>query len=60
MKLIHHDRGYAINSWKHMDQCIPSTVATDSLVLKHQGISIHSADYRLIILDQFHTEILRL
>ena len=24
--------------------CIPSTVATDALVLKHQAISIHSVD----------------
>ena len=24
--------------------CLLSTVATDALVLKHQGISIHSAD----------------
>ena len=28
-----------------MHGCIISTVATDALVPKHQGISIHSADY---------------
>ena len=27
-----------------MHECILSTVATDDLVLKHQTISIHSAD----------------
>ena len=34
-----------------------TTVATDALVLKHQAISIHSADYIFIVLDQFHTKI---
>ena len=37
-----------------------STVGTDALVLKHQGISIHSADLIYIVLDKFHTEILHL
>ena len=28
------------------------SVATDALVLKHQGISIHRADYVFIVLDK--------
>ena len=36
-----------------MHGCIISTVATDALVLKHQSISIHSADQISIALDQF-------
>ena len=35
-----------------------STVATAALVLKHQTISIHSADEMFIVSDQFHTKIL--
>ena len=31
--------------------CVISTVATDALVLKHQFISTHSADYMFIKLD---------
>ena len=40
--------------------CIFSTVATDALVLKHQVISVHSAEYMCILLDPLHTEILQL
>ena len=40
--------------------CILSTVATDALVLKHQAISIHSADWISIMLDKIHKEILQL
>ena len=40
--------------------CVLSTVAADALVLKHQGISIHSADYIFIILDQFKYRMLQL
>ena len=40
-----------------MHRCILSTVATDSLVLKHQAISTHNADYTYTVLNQFHTEI---
>ena len=40
-----------------MHWCIPSTVATDALVLKHQAISIHSADQISIVLDQFLIEL---
>ena len=36
-----------------MHEYILSIVATDALVLKHQAISIHSANYILIVLDQF-------
>ena len=31
--------------------CILSNVATDALVLKHQAISIHSADWIVNVLD---------
>ena len=33
---------------------------TNGCVLKHQAISIHSADWMFIVLDQFHTEALYL
>ena len=33
-----------------------SAIATDALMLKHQVISTHSADYIFIVLDQFHIE----
>ena len=39
---------------------ILSTVATDALVLMHQAINAHSADYIVIVLDQFHIDILQL
>ena len=34
-----------------MHGCVLSIVATDGLVLKHQAISTHIADYIVIILD---------
>ena len=34
--------------------CILSTVATDGLALKHQAISIHSADWIFIVFHRFH------
>ena len=34
-----------------------SIVATDALVLKHQAISINSADKMFIVLNQLHTKI---
>ena len=37
-----------------MHGCLLSTVATDALVLKHQTISIHSADKTFIVLDKFY------
>ena len=37
-----------------------STLAADALVLKHQAISTHSADWILIVLDYFHAESLHL
>ena len=43
-----------------MHGCILSTVATDVLVLKHQAISIHSADLMSIALDPFQMNILHL
>ena len=36
--------------------CVLSAVATDALVLKHQGISNHSADKISIVSDQFLTQ----
>ena len=35
-----------LSTLKHREThgCVVSTVATDALVLKHQGISIHNAD----------------
>ena len=41
-----------------MHGCIVSIVATDDLVLKHQALSAHNADYIFIVWDQFHTEML--
>ena len=38
--------------------CVFSTVFTDALVLKHQAISTHSADYVFILLVQFDMKIL--
>ena len=43
-----------------MHECILSNVAIDALVLKHQGISTHSADEILLVLEQLHIEILQL
>ena len=40
--------------------CVHSTVATDVLVLQHQAINIHTVEEIIIVLDQFHTEILQL
>ena len=40
--------------------CVVSTVATDALVLKHQAISIHNADFTFIVSDQFHIKILHI
>ena len=40
--------------------CVVSTVATDALVLKHQAISILSADWTSIVLDMFHKKILHI
>ena len=33
-----------------MHGCVPSTLATDALVLKHQAIIIHGADLIFIVL----------
>ena len=40
--------------------CILSTVANDTLLLKHQAISIPSADFIFLALDQLHTKIFHL
>ena len=37
-----------------------NSAAPDALALKHQAISIHSADKIRIVLDLFHTEALHL
>ena len=39
---------------------VVSTMAIDALMLKHQAISIHNADYTFIFLDQFYRKILHL
>ena len=54
------DLGCTALTLKHREThgCVVSTVATDALVLKHQAISIHNADYTFIVLDQFQTNIL--
>ena len=44
------------HKWLEMHDCIISTLGTDDLVLEHQAISIHSADYVFTVLDQFHTK----
>ena len=43
-----------------MRQRVPSTVATDALVLKHQAINNHSDDQISHVLNQYHTKILHL
>ena len=45
---------------KHLETYgfVLNTKITNDLVLKHQTICIHSADWKLIKLDQFHTKIL--
>ena len=40
--------------------CVLSSVATDALVLKHQTISNHSAEWIFIELDWFHVDVLHL
>ena len=40
--------------------CIFSTVVIDALVLKHQTLSIYSADKIFIVLGKFQMEILHL
>ena len=40
--------------------CVFSTVGADVMVLKHQAISIYSADHTFIVWDQFHTHKLQL
>ena len=42
-----------------MHVCIFSSVSTTALVLKHQAISSHSADKMFIVLDQFHSKLLK-
>ena len=49
MKMLHYRSNsdsffLPINSWKKHG-CILSIVATDALVLKHQAISVYSADW---------------
>ena len=40
--------------------CVIRTMAADALELNHQAISIQSAEQGIVVLDQFHTEILHL
>ena len=54
-----HSPGANELTLKHQEThgCAVSTVATDALVLKHQAISIHNADWTFIVLDYFHVKI---
>ena len=47
------------HEWLQTHGCVLSTVGTDALGLKHQAISIHSVNSIIIVLDQFHTEIVQ-
>ena len=40
--------------------CVISTVAADALELNHQAVSMQSAEQGIVVMDQFHTEILHL
>ena len=40
-----------IHKQLEMHGCMLSNIATDARVLKHQAISVHSAEWILIILD---------
>ena len=53
---------YLLLTLKHLEThgCVVSAVATDALVLKHQAISIHNADWPFIVLDQFHMKLLHI
>ena len=42
-----------------MHRCIGNTLATDALLVKHQAIDIHSAQYICIVLNHLHTEMLQ-
>ena len=51
--------GYTVNTWKSHGYLL-SSVATDTLVLKHQAISIYSADCISVVLEEFHREIIHI
>ena len=53
-----HSKAKLTHKQLEMHGYIFSTVATDVLVLKHQAISIHSAEQISIVLDQIQTKIL--
>ena len=53
---IKSKRGSLTHEQLESHGCILSTVATDGLVLKHQAISMHSADQIFFVLDQLHIE----
>ena len=57
-----HFSGLNVFTHKQLEThgCVLSTLAIEALVLIHQAIGIHSAEEILIVLDQFHTEILHL
>ena len=48
----HFASDQCVNQYTDMHACIPSTVVTDALLLKHQAISIHSANQRFMVLNQ--------
>ena len=47
---------------KHLEmhRCTISTMATDAVVLKHQGFSLHSSKQVSVVLDKLHKNILHL
>ena len=57
---VNNIKSLSIHKQLEMHGFLLSTVATDVLLLKHQAINIHCADQLFIVLDQFHTEILKL
>ena len=58
--VMKHFKSHLTHKQLETHGCVFSSVAADALVLKHQAISIHSADLMFIVLWQFHTEILQL
>ena len=54
---LQRGKGCLTPQYLEMHGCMLSIVDTDALVLKHQAISIHSADRNIIVLKQFYTKI---
>ena len=62
--LFYNNSPYNANKLIHkqlkIHECIFITVTTDTMVLKHQAISIDCAENISIVSNQFHTKILLL